>query len=167
VPCEVVLVPIVAEMLEDVVDPEAFSERYGVALGDHGAMVRAVVGQNEAYSTLMGAELPWRGYLAAEADGRAVVGTCAFKGSPDAEGAVEIAYFTFPPHEGLGYATAMAGALVGIAARYAHVRVVRAHTLPEANASSRVLSKLGFLFVGDVDDPQDGGVWRWEYRSLR
>jgi RimJ/RimL family protein N-acetyltransferase len=165
VPGEVVLVPIAEEMLEDVVDAEAFAERYGVDLGDHGAMVRAVVGQNEAYSALVDAEPPWRGYLAVDAASRVVVGTCAFKGGPDAHGAVEIAYFTFPPHEGLGYATAMARALVAVAARDPGVRVVCAHTLPEPNASSRVLSKLGFVFVGDVPDPQDGPVWRWEYRA--
>ena len=42
------------------------------------------------------------------------------------------------------------------------VRVVRAHTLPQANASTRVLGKCGFTFTGPVEDPEDGLVWRWE-----
>jgi [ribosomal protein S5]-alanine N-acetyltransferase len=162
-PPDVILVPTCGEMLEDVVDPEEFAARYGAQLGEHAALVRTVVGQNEAYSALVNAEPPWRGYLAADAATRSIVGTCAFKGAPDPEGAVEIAYFTFPPHEGLGYATAMARALVALAAERPEVRWVYAYTQPEPNASTRVLSKIGFKFVGAVDDPEDGAVWRWEY----
>jgi ribosomal-protein-alanine N-acetyltransferase len=40
--------------------------------------------------------------------------------------------------------------------------VVRAHTLPNPNASTRVLTKCGFHRVGEVIDPEDGLVWRWE-----
>ena len=32
----------------------------------------------------------------------------------------------------------------------------------EANASTRVLTKCGFRHVGEVMDPEDGLVWRWE-----
>ena len=42
------------------------------------------------------------------------------------------------------------------------VRLVRAHTLPERNASTRVLEKNGFRLVGPVVDPEDGPVFRWE-----
>jgi RimJ/RimL family protein N-acetyltransferase len=42
------------------------------------------------------------------------------------------------------------------------VRRAIAHTLPEANASGRVLAKCGLRFVGEVIDPEDGSVWRWE-----
>lgn len=41
-------------------------------------------------------------------------------------------------------------------------RRTRAHTLPERNASTRVLEKCGFTLVGEVVDPDDGVVWRWE-----
>ncbi len=37
-----------------------------------------------------------------------------------------------------------------------------AHTCPEPNASTRVLTKCGFRRVGEVMDPDDGLVWRWE-----
>ena len=40
--------------------------------------------------------------------------------------------------------------------------LVRAHTLAERNASTRVLEKCGFGLVGEVVDPEDGPVWRWE-----
>ena len=46
-----------------------------------------------------------------------------------------------------------------------NIPTVRAHTLPEANASTRVLTKCGFEFVGEVTDPEDGQVWRWEIKK--
>ena len=42
------------------------------------------------------------------------------------------------------------------------VRRIRAHTLPERNASTSVLTKAGFELLGAVVDPEDGLVWRWE-----
>src|SRR6185503_4650545 len=42
------------------------------------------------------------------------------------------------------------------------VRLVRAHTLPERNASTRVLEKNGFRLLGPIVDPEDGPVFRWE-----
>src|SRR5207249_4544489 len=94
-------------------------------------------------------------------EARRVIGACGFKGAPD-EGVVEIAYFTFPAFERCGYATAMAAALIDVAARSGEANRVRAHTLPEPNASSRLLRRLRFDFEGPVEDPEDGPVWRWE-----
>jgi ribosomal-protein-alanine N-acetyltransferase len=90
------------------------------------------------------------------------IGTCGFKGSPTSDGVVEIAYAIDPDHQGNGFATEAAMALATFASTDASVRVVRAHTLPEKNASTRVLVKSGFEFAGEVVDPEDGRVWRWE-----
>jgi len=90
------------------------------------------------------------------------VGSCGFKGPPDANGTVEIAYGVAPEHQNRGYATEAAGGLVQFAFADTRVRVVCAHTLSEANASARVLVKCGFIAVGQVVDPEDGLVWRWE-----
>jgi len=92
----------------------------------------------------------------------AVVGTCGFKGPPGADGIVEIAYGVTPDQQGNGYATEAAEALVAYAFGGDQVRLVRAHTLAAANASTRVLTKCGFKTVGEVIDPDDGLVWRWE-----
>jgi [ribosomal protein S5]-alanine N-acetyltransferase len=89
------------------------------------------------------------------------VGSCSFKGPP-AEGAVEIAYAIEPEMQGQGFATEAAQALVDFAFSSGEVRVVRAHTLPEANASTRVLAKCGFVHLGQVIEPEDGPVWRFE-----
>jgi RimJ/RimL family protein N-acetyltransferase len=91
-----------------------------------------------------------------------VIGSCGFKGPPDAEGVAEIGYGIAPGYQNRGYATEAAAALVAFAAESGRVRTVRAHTLPEANASTRVLTKCEFTFVGESEDPDDGLVWRWE-----
>jgi [ribosomal protein S5]-alanine N-acetyltransferase len=106
---------------------------------------------------------PWiHGFTLMHRASASIIGKCGFKGPPDADGVVEIAYSVNPEHEGKGYATEAAGALVSYAFSHRQVRVVRAHTLPESNASTRVLMKCGFRRVGEVIDPEDGLVWRWE-----
>jgi RimJ/RimL family protein N-acetyltransferase len=106
---------------------------------------------------------PWiHGFAVVHQTSGIVVGQCGFKGPPAADGVVEIAYGVSPEHQGKGYATEAAAALVGYAFVTGHVRVVRAHTRPEPNASTRVLTKCGFRRVGEVMDPEDGLVWRWE-----
>jgi uncharacterized cupin superfamily protein len=102
---------------------------------------------------------PWVCYLCL-IDGQCV-GTCAFKSAPRNQ-QVEIAYFTFPEFEGRGYATAMARKLVEMAREVSPELVVVALTLPEENASTKVLRKLGFRLVGRVRHPVDGEVWEWE-----
>lgn len=106
---------------------------------------------------------PWVGYLAMSGDD--CVGTCAFK-SPPAGDRVEIAYFTFPDHEGCGYATRMAEALIELAAEARPGVVIVAQTLPETNAANAILRRLGFQFVGVVQHPQDGRVWEWTYATV-
>ena len=107
-------------------------------------------------------ELQWEGYFVVDEDTRNVVGSCAFKSAPTEDGTVEIAYFTYPGFEGRGYATAMARKLIELASGSPVVRRVVAHTLPETNASTRVLEKVGMTFAGEVVDLEDGRVWRWE-----
>ncbi|HJU67130.1 MAG TPA: GNAT family N-acetyltransferase [Gemmatimonadaceae bacterium] len=109
---------------------------------------------------------PWRhGFFVVERERRAVIGTAGFKGAPDAEGMVEIAYGIVSSFEGRGYATEAAMALVRFAQQTPGVTLIRAHTLPEANASTRVLTKCGFRHTDNVIDPDDGPVWRWEMRT--
>jgi [ribosomal protein S5]-alanine N-acetyltransferase len=106
---------------------------------------------------------PWRhGFAVVERGGECVVGSVGFKGPPDGEGMVEIAYGIVPGRQGRGYATEAAEAGAAFAFADERVHVVRAHTLPENNASTRVLTKCGFAPLGEVIDPEDGLVWRWE-----
>ncbi|TMI95424.1 MAG: GNAT family N-acetyltransferase, partial [Bacillati bacterium ANGP1] len=105
----------------------------------------------------------WRhGFFVVHREGGSVIGSAGFKGPPDSTGIVEVAYGIVPSFQGRGYATEAAAALVAFAFASGRVRLVRAHTWPEANASTRVLLKCGFRHVGTVVDPDDGPVWRWE-----
>ena len=106
---------------------------------------------------------PWvHGFTLKHRTRNIVVGSCGFKGPPSADGVVEIAYGIDPDYRGNGYATEAALALLSYAFSNSKVRIVRAHTRPEPNASTRVLAKCGFRRVGEVMDPDDGLVWRWD-----
>ena len=106
---------------------------------------------------------PWvLGFSVVHAESGEAIGSCGFKGPPDGAGMVEIAYGIAPAHQNKGYATEAAEALIGFARADARVRVVRAHTMEQANASARVLMKCGLHPRGRVIDPEDGPVFRWE-----
>jgi [ribosomal protein S5]-alanine N-acetyltransferase len=108
-------------------------------------------------------EDPWvHGFSLVHRESGIAIGACGFKGPPTEDGVVEIAYGVDLEHQGNGYATEAAEALIVFAFGNELVCVVRAHTLPDANASQRVLTKCGFRYVGEVIDPDDGLVWRWE-----
>src|SRR4051812_49385168 len=105
---------------------------------------------------------PWtHGFAMAERVSGMTVGSCGFKGPPDDDGVVEIAYGVDAEHRGRGYAKEAAAGLVEHALG-AGARVVRAHTRPEIGASAHVLMSCGFAAIGDVMDPEDGLVRRWE-----
>ncbi|CAN5778735.1 hypothetical protein BH11GEM2_BH11GEM2_30430 [soil metagenome] len=94
--------------------------------------------------------------------GGASIGSCGFKGPATSDGTVEIAYGITPEHEGKGYATDAAMWLADYAFNSGRVHLVRAHTVSKDGASARVLVKCGFLCVGQVNEPDEGAVWRWE-----
>lgn len=106
---------------------------------------------------------PWvHGFSMVQLDTGITVGQCGFKGPPDSDGVVEIAYGVASDQERKGYATEAARALVVYAFSIDQVKLVRAHTLPGSNASKRVLAKCGFRYVGEINDPEDGLVCRFE-----
>ncbi len=125
-------------------------------------LVHQLVGRTLTAIPVSVDKLEWDGYFVVDTDTREVVGSCAFKGQPTEDGTVEIAYFTYPDFEGKGYATSMARKLIELATSCTTVKRVIAHTLPEVNASTRVLEKVAMSFVGEVIDPDDGRVWQWQ-----
>jgi RimJ/RimL family protein N-acetyltransferase len=161
------LVPFSPEHLLALIEgTEQFEERFGLrgadGLGEFfvSADVSPVwLAQLRASS----APDPWtHGFAVVHRERNAVIGTVGFKGPPDEAGIVEIAYGIVPGFQAQGYATEAAAAGVAFALADGRVRVVRAHTLPINNASTRVLAKCGFARIGEVEDPEDGLVWRWE-----
>jgi RimJ/RimL family protein N-acetyltransferase len=140
-----------------------------IAITEKGALAKPVLSLPQMATEILevtmqlyrtvGFEPPWIGYLAIE-DG-ICVGTCGFK-SPPQSNRVEIAYFTFPEHESRGVATRMASELIRLAKKAKPAVTVAAQTLPEKNASTSILQKLGFRLVRSVEHPEDGLVWEWQ-----
>jgi RimJ/RimL family protein N-acetyltransferase len=88
-----------------------------------------------------------------------LVGWGGFKGPP-ADGVVEVGYSIAPAFRGRGLATDATCALLAEAFDDREVAAVIAHTLPEHNASTRVLEKTGFTLDGDALEGEQP-VWRW------
>ena len=104
---------------------------------------------------------PWvHGFHVMDKDGL-IVGIASFKGPPT-DGVVEIAYAIVPEQQRKGHATQAARDLVKRAFECHEVQMVCAHTLPDGVASQHVLKRVGFRHVGEVNDPDDGWVWRFE-----
>jgi len=141
-------------------DPDRFAAELAPAFGGDEGPAREMLAQTVALLTKDPRPAPWGSYLA-RLDGRAI-GLCAFKSAPNAAGEAELAYMTFPACEGHGHAGAMIALLAAIADAAGILPI--AHTLPVENASNKALRRNGFAFAGEVDDPEDGLVWRWERR---
>jgi ribosomal-protein-alanine N-acetyltransferase len=106
---------------------------------------------------------PWaHGFSVVERESGTHFGDCAFKAPPSTEGMVEIAYGIEPEHQGKGYATEAVALLLAFGFKDERIKVIRAHTLEATNASARVLTKCGFKNLGEVIEPEDGLVSRWE-----
>lgn len=101
---------------------------------------------------------PWISYLSLSGD--VIVGGGAFVGTPN-DGAVEIAYFTFPDHGGRGHARRTAAALRDIAWGADRSVALVAKTMPREGPSTRILCAMGFRRVGDVEDHEIGTAWSW------
>jgi RimJ/RimL family protein N-acetyltransferase len=106
---------------------------------------------------------PWKdGFAVLHIADNTVIGLCSFTGPPGADATVEIAYGIAPGYQNRGHAGEAAQELIAYAFESGRVRTIRAHTLPQHNASTRVLTKCGFALIGEVTHRDDGVVWRWE-----
>jgi RimJ/RimL family protein N-acetyltransferase len=145
-----------------VADLAAFESRHHVIADPCRDLVIETARQFRQFWGYTGDQACWAGYLCLDTESRAAVGNGGFKGPPSPDGMVEIGYSMFPTYEGKGYASALARALIDIAWGAPKVRRVIAHTEPGNAASQRVLAKIGMQKTGEIDDPEDGRMWRWE-----
>jgi RimJ/RimL family protein N-acetyltransferase len=104
-------------------------------------------------------DAPWGPRFFVSGEPPELVGWGGFKGPPR-DGVVEIGYEIAESRRERGLATAAARAMVAEAFADDRVDTVIAHTLPERNASNRVLEKAGFRFDGDTRE-DDAPVWRF------
>ncbi len=105
--------------------------------------------------------LGWWTYLIIHKADRTLIGLGGFKGPVNPEGVVEFGYAIAPGYRRRGLATEASHGMIKFAFSHAEVKKVQAHTLPEWNASTGVLKKVGLKYVGAVHDPDDGEIWRW------
>jgi len=110
------------------------------------------------YYKQIGYHVPWIGYFVVK--DHETVGSCGFKGQPK-DGKVEIAYWTFDGFEGQGIASFSGKELVSICEQTDPAITIIATTAPEHNASTRILTKNGFLFSAIVQDHEIGDAWEW------
>jgi len=115
---------------------------------------------------------PWQfGFAVIHKIDNVLIGMAGFPGPPS-DGVAEIAYGIAPSYQGKGFATEVAKALFKFASRDSRVRTICAHTLPEMNASTRVLEKCGFRKAGEIKagemlDSENALVWRWEKKPAK
>lgn len=106
----------------------------------------------------IGFNLPWVAYLVLQQN--QVVGLASFKGRPKG-GKVEIAYWTFSDFEGNGVASFACKELVRIAQDFDPKITITATTVPEHNASTKILKNNRFVFTEIVQDDEIGDAWLW------
>jgi ribosomal-protein-alanine N-acetyltransferase len=105
--------------------------------------------------------LGWWTYLFIHKPERTLIGLGGFKGEVNEEGMVEIGYAIAPGYRRRGLAREASLGMIDYAFSYPQITRVDAHTLPERNASTGVLEKVGMKHLGTVNDPDDGEIWHW------
>jgi [ribosomal protein S5]-alanine N-acetyltransferase len=114
------------------------------------------------YYQQIGYVLPWVGYFVMR-DGE-IVGSCGFTGQPK-DSTVEIAYWTFKKFEGQGIASFSCRELVRISQNSDREITITAKTMPEHNASTKILQNNGFTFSEIVQDHEIGDAWLWTLKK--
>jgi [ribosomal protein S5]-alanine N-acetyltransferase len=143
---------------------DVFAERFGLAVvPGYLEFPEALPATREG---LLGGLPPeWYAYQIIDRTAGELIGWGGFKGPP-VDHVVEVGYSLAPARRGRGHATAAVRQFVALA-NAAGCRLVCAHTLAAENPSTRVLTRAGFAKVADVDDPDDGPLWRWELPLAR
>lgn len=110
-------------------------------------------------------EMGWLTYFPILKQDNKLIGSCGYKGKPDANGSVEIGYEIAKEFRNKGFASEMAEGLITNAFADGRIKNITAHTLREENASTKILTKYGFIKVAEINDPEDGPIWKWELKK--
>ena len=105
---------------------------------------------------------PWIGYFVIRDN--LVVGCCGFVSQPN-NTKVEIAYWTFKQFEGQGVSSESCKQLVAMTRQTDPTIIITAKTLPEHNASTKILERNGFVLTGPATDEDGKDVWEWTCKN--
>lgn len=112
-------------------------------------------------------EQNWWTYFPIHKQDNKLIGSGGYKGKPTVDGIVEIGYEIAPEYRNRGLATEMAKGLIENAFKDKRVKLIVAHTLAQDSASTKVLQKCGFKKVGEINNSNDGRIWKWELKRQR
>jgi [ribosomal protein S5]-alanine N-acetyltransferase len=104
----------------------------------------------------------WLTYLSILKDENMLIGSCGYKGGPDENGVVEMGYEIAKSYRRKGLAKEVAKGLMEHAFADPSIAKVIAHTLAEENASGSILKYCGHKKTEEINDPEDGLIWKWE-----
>ena len=110
-------------------------------------------------------EKNWWTYFPIHRQDNKLIGSGGFKGKPTIDGTVELGYEIAPSYRNHGLATEMTNGLIENAFKDERVKSIIAHTLGQDNPSTKVLQKCGFEKVGEINDLDDGLIWKWELKK--
>lgn len=160
------LIPCDSEILKSAIQGNEFiSEKLKVTVQDNwtafgvGALQysldRLLESEEEKY---------WWTYFPIHKQDNKLIGSGGYKGKPTIDGIVELGYEIAPPYRNRGLATEMTKGLIENAFMDERVKSITAHTLGQENPSTKVLQKCSFLKIGEVNDPDEGQIWKWELK---
>lgn len=109
-------------------------------------------------------ESGWWTYFPIHKQNNRLIGSGGYQGKPTIEGTVEIGYEITPDYRNRGLATEMTKGLIENAFRNDKVKSIIALTLGQENPSTKVLTKCGFDKIEEINDPDEGIIWKWELK---
>ncbi len=112
-------------------------------------------------------EKDWWTYFPIHKYDNILIGCGGYKGKPTNDGIVEVGYEIAPNYRNRGFATEMAKGLIENALNDGRVKSIIAHTLGQNNPSTSVLQKCGFEKVEELNDPDEGTIWKWELKKFK
>lgn len=128
---------------------------------DSGTALSDLADQSLSFMTSMGGDPKYFAYLAFNRETREIVGVGGFKGAPNELREIEMLIYVFPSFEGRGFGSAIASALLHTAREWSNVQYLTAHTPAQESAATKILEKIGLQRIGEIEDPDDGLLWRW------
>ena len=160
------LIPTDAEILKSAIEGnEILAKKMNVTVQDNwtefgvGALQYSLDKLTESEE-----ETNWWTYFPIHKQDNKLIGSGGYKGKPTNEGQVELGYEITPNYRNRGLATEMTKGLIENALRDERVKSIIAHTLGQVNPSTKVLQKCGFEKVEEINDPDDGLIWKWELK---